>query len=83
MVAQQDGIRYELAVTCRKGLAVPNRIDALQDALWECGIRCDAGERSKCATRAHLRELHDRALIRDSLLDERREPVGWRGFEED
>ena len=83
MVIQQDGIRYELAVTCRKGLAVPNRVDALQDALWECGIRCDAGERSKCATRAHLRELHDRALIKDSLLDERREPRGFAGGLED
>ena len=83
MVIQKDGIRYELAVTCRKGLAVTNWLPALEDALWECGIRCDAGERSKCATRAHLRELHDRALIRDSLLDERHEPRGWTGGLED
>ena len=83
MVIQQDGIRYELAVTCRKGLSVPNRIDALKDALWECMLRCDCGERMGCKTYQHLGELLDRALIRDSLLDERHEPRGWAGFEED
>ena len=83
MVIQQGGIRYELAVTCRKGLSVSNRVDALQDALWECMLRCDGNERERCSTRAHLADLLAKALVRDSLMDERREPVGWRGFEED
>ena len=83
MVIQQDGIRYELAVTCRKGQSVPNRVDALQDALWECMLRCDGNERERCSTRAHLADLMAKALIRDSLLDERHEPRGWAGERED
>lgn len=58
MVIQQGGIRYEYCVACPKGQLVPDRLAALEDAVeWECSIRCDSRERSKCRTREHLEGL--------------------------
>ena len=74
MVMQHEGVRYALAVECPKGQTVANRLEAIQDALWECRFRCTEAERSGCATRTHLDRMETRALVVDSLMDERRDP---------
>ena len=80
MVMQHNGIRYAFCIECAKGLVVPNRIDALEDAVcWECRERCTDRERERCRTYEHLNKLLDKAQIMDSLLDERHDPPSFFG----
>lgn len=84
MVSQHNGVRYVLAIQCPKGQVVANRLDAIQDALWECGIRCDAAERRGCMSKQEIERAMDRALVMESLDGERHQPTAFAaGLEEE